>query len=72
MVSPIDMNIIWEGNATGYNVLWGHKPDKLYHCCQVFSNSVTIGGLVKGQNLYIRVDSFNDSGITEGDEFEVP
>lgn len=66
MVSNVDLQVSWEGNATGYNVLWGYRPDKLYHCCQVFTHSANIGGLIKGQPVYVRIDSFNDSGITEG------
>lgn len=66
MTGETDMRVHWDGNATGYNVLWGHRPDKLYHCWQVFGNSAAIGGLVKGQPLYVQVDSFNESGITKG------
>lgn len=66
MTGDTDMRVHWNGNATGYNVLWGHRPDKLYHCWQVFGNSAAIGGLVKGQPLYVQVDSFNESGITKG------
>ena len=71
LVRDIDLQISWQGEATGYNVLWGHKPDKLYHCYQVFTDSVTIGGLIKDQDIFIRIDSFNDSGITEGDVIPV-
>lgn len=66
MTGDTDMRVHWDGNATGYNVLWGHRPDKLYHCWQVFGNSAAIGGLVKGQPLYVQVDSFNESGIAKG------
>lgn len=65
-VTALDLHIQWEGTATGYNVLWGYRPDKLYHCCQVFAREANIGGLVKGQPVYLRIDSFNDSGITHG------
>ena len=53
--------------AVGYVVNWGYAPDKLYHSYQVFDKRVSIGGLVKDQALYLRVDSFNENGITEGD-----
>lgn len=66
MKSDLDMEVSWNGNATGYCVIWGYAPDKLYHSYQVFDKQVCIGGLVKGQPVYVRVDSFNDSGITEG------
>lgn len=54
-------------NATvGYNILWGHAPDKLYHSYMIFGTEQKIGALVKGQNYYVRVDAFNENGITEG------
>lgn len=62
----LDLHVAWNGNATGYQVLWGHRPDKLYHSRQVFGTSADIGGLIRGQALYLRIDSFNASGITEG------
>ncbi|MNY70528.1 hypothetical protein D3C86_2086830 [compost metagenome] len=49
-------------------MLWGFAPDKLYHSFMVFEKkSVNIGALIKGQSLYVRVDVFNEIGITEGD-----
>lgn len=65
--SDLDVYLTWDGNAMGYEVLFGHAPDKLYHSYEVFDRKVHLGGLVSGQDLYIRVDSFNESGITHGD-----
>lgn len=63
----LDMQVsIQENGAVGYNILWGHKPEKLYHSYMVFGTEKRIGALVKGQEYYIRVDAFNESGITEG------
>lgn len=31
-----------------------------------FEESQKIGALVKGQDYYVRVDAFNENGITEG------
>lgn len=62
----LDLDVTWQGKATGYVVLWGHRPDKLYHSRMTFDASAPIGALVKGQEVYLRVDSFNDSGITQG------
>lgn len=70
--TDLDLQLCWQGDALGYNVLWGYRQDKLYHCCQVFTNSARLGGLVKDQPVFVRVDSFNASGITEGDAFPVP
>ena len=50
-------------NATGYNILWGSQPDKLYHSHMVFGNEQRIGALVKGKEYYVRVDAFNEMGL---------
>ena len=57
--------------ATGYVVQWGFSPEKLYHSYMVFEPKASIGGLVKGQDVYLRVDAFNESGITEGEVMRV-
>jgi xylan 1,4-beta-xylosidase len=31
------------------------------------SNTVSIGALIKGDPVYVRVDTFNEKGITEGE-----
>ena len=63
------LKVRWrKDSATGYNVLWGYAPDKLYHSYMVYGKSeVKIGALRKGQPLYLRVDAFNENGITEGE-----
>lgn len=53
-------------NAVGYNILWGASPEKLYHSWMTFGNSQKIPALVKGRDYYVRVDAFNENGITEG------
>ena len=67
------MVLPWKvSNALGYNVLWGHAPDKLYHSYMIYKKcKQRIGVLVKNQPIYIRVDAFNESGITEGTVFVV-
>ena len=73
----LDLLVSIEGeNAVGYNILWGHEPEKLYHSCMIYHDRENmhtnakvekrIGALVKGQKYYVRVDAFNESGITEG------
>lgn len=52
--------------AAGYNVLWGESPDKLYHSAMCFENEVGISMLVRGRSYAVRVDAFNENGITEG------
>ena len=47
-------------------------PDKLYHSYIVFGkNEIKIGALIKGEPVYVRVDTFNEVGITEGEVIEV-
>lgn len=64
----LDMKICWEmENAVGAVVLWGHEENKLYHSRMVYGKEETvIGALVSGQKIYIRVDTFNENGISEG------
>lgn len=64
--SDLDVFVSWQGEATGYVLNWGHEADKLYHSRMCFEPKAPIGALIKGQNLFIRVDSFNENGITEG------
>lgn len=66
IVDGLDCAVSWTGRAMGYNVLWGYGPDRLYHSYLTFDEHINIGSLVRGQSLYIRVDSFNENGITEG------
>ena len=70
-VSDIDMLVSWApDDAVGHNILWGHAPDKLYHSYMVLgANEKNIGALMKGEPVYIRVDAFNENGITEGEVF---
>lgn len=55
-----------EENTTGYNIIWGHAPEKLYHSLMTFNKSQRVGALVAGEKYYVRVDAFNENGITEG------
>jgi xylan 1,4-beta-xylosidase len=68
VLSPLDLMVQWEETkAVGYNILWGFAPDKLYHSYMVHGKtSQKIGALIEGEHLYIRVDTFNEVGITEG------
>ena len=54
-------------DTTGFNILFGNSPEKLYHSSMVFSAGAhRIGALIKGREYYVRVDAFNENGITEG------
>ena len=72
-ISGIDMEIVIDSQekdeadgTTGYNILWGLKPDKLYHSYLTYDTKKRIGALVDGESYYVRVDTFNENGITEG------
>ena len=54
-------------NTLGYNILFGNSPNKLYHSSMNFkAGDQRIGALIKGRNYFVRVDAFNENGITEG------
>lgn len=69
----MDMDVSWQAEGTvGANILWGYKPDKLYHSRLVYGDTKGhIGALVTGQPVYVRVDTFNENGITEGEVITV-
>ncbi|MFN2926753.1 family 43 glycosylhydrolase [Lachnospiraceae bacterium YH-ros2228] len=54
-------------DALGYNILFGSSPEKLYHSYLIFkAGSQRVGALIKGREYYVRVDAFNENGITKG------
>lgn len=69
----IDMLVSWDADgATGHNVIWGCAPDKLYHSYMVLGrDEQNIGALMKGEPVFVRVDTFNEAGIAEGKVFEL-
>ena len=65
--SDLDMTVNIRGkDAAGYNILWGYREDKLYHSYLTFEDQQEIGAFVKDSPIYMRVDSFNENGITRG------
>ncbi|MED4954804.1 hypothetical protein ABEO75_29865 [Paenibacillus macerans] len=71
--SGLDLYVSWkQDEAVGHNVLWGFAPEKLYHSYMVLGkNEVNIGALIKGEPIYVKVDAFNEKGITEGEVIPV-
>ncbi len=54
-------------DTLGYNILFGSSPEKLYHSYMIFkAGSQRVGALIKGREYYVRVDAFNENGITKG------
>ncbi|MBQ6222350.1 MAG: family 43 glycosylhydrolase [Solobacterium sp.] len=63
----MQVNIEAQEDTVGYNILFGSAEDKLYHSMMVFeSGEHRIGALIDGRNYIVRVDAFNENGITEG------
>ncbi len=59
-------------NAQGCNVRYGVAPDKLYLSWMVYgADEVKLTTLIKGQEYYAAVDSFNENGITPGEIIKV-
>ncbi|SDB08558.1 family 43 glycosylhydrolase [Butyrivibrio sp. INlla16] len=72
--SELDMSITMSSEgADGYNIKWGHAENKLYHSCMYYpekgssKGTRSIGALIKGQEVYLQVDAFNENGITHGE-----
>lgn len=73
-LSDLDARVAWDTipGAQGCNVLYGIAPDKLYHSWQVYDgNEVILSTLIKGYKYFVRVDSFNENGITRGTVIEL-
>ena len=63
----MEVEIAEQADALGYNILFGSAPEKLYHSSMVFApGSRRVGALIKDREYYVRVDAFNENGITEG------
>lgn len=68
-LGDLDVDISWPSDekASGYNILWGYKSDKLYHSYLVYrKNAQRISALIKDVPLFMRIDSFNESGLVKG------
>ena len=68
---PLDGFLRWESSRGGNACIsWGYAPDKLYHSKMVFGHrEASITALIKGQPAWVRVDCFNEYGVTRGDVF---
>ena len=65
----LDMEVTIEPqtDTVGYNILFGSSPEKLYHSDMVFApGKHRVGAMICGRNCFVRVDAFNENGITEG------
>ncbi len=63
----MQVNIEAQEDTAGYNILFGSAENKLYHSMMVFEpGKHRVGALIDGRNYVVRVDAFNENGITEG------
>lgn len=63
-----DIRITWtkQPEATGYNILWGIAPDKLYNSWLVYDkDELLMKSLTVGQSYYFAIESFNENGISK-------
>ncbi|MBR5110888.1 MAG: family 43 glycosylhydrolase [Clostridia bacterium] len=61
------VSITAQADTVGYNILFGERPDKLYHSYMVFEpGEKRVGALIRGREYFVRVDAFNECGISEG------
>ena len=68
-MDPMTAFLRWEPaeGAVGYNVRYGISAGKLYASCLVYEkNELLLTGLNAGQEYFVCVDSFNESGVTRG------
>lgn len=73
-VGDMDMLVQWEKvpGAIGYNLRYGHAPDKMYHSWLVYEqNELMLTTIVAGKDYYVCVDSFNEAGVTKGNIIRV-
>jgi xylan 1,4-beta-xylosidase len=66
---PRNVFLKWDSvkDATGYNILWGIKSDKLYQTYQRFAdegNQLEIRALNVGQDYYFAIEAFNENGVS--------
>ena len=65
------VHIEWKAaqNATGYVIRYGIAPKKLYNNYQVYKQTqLSINSLNTGIDYFYTIDSFNESGITRGEQ----
>ena len=67
IAGPFAASIMAEMGAQGCNIVYGTAPDKLYKSWMVYgAESLDLSTLMAGRRYWLRVDSFNENGVTEG------
>ena len=63
----MQVDIAAQSDALGFNILFGASPEKLYHSMMCFApGERRVGALIRGREYFVRVDAFNENGITRG------
>lgn len=73
-ISDLEARITWVHvpDAQGCNIRYGIAPDKLYMSWLVYgADEATLTTLMKDQEYYVCVDSFNENGIAPGSIIKV-
>lgn len=73
-LNALEAQVRWQPieGAQGCNVRYGIAPDKLYMSWLVYGKEeVILTTLIRGQEYYVAVDSFNSGGITPGEIIKV-
>jgi hypothetical protein len=63
-----DALIRWQSgkDCTGYNVLWGIAPDKLYSSWLLYGESdLELKSLNTDQEYYFAIEAFNENGVSQ-------
>ena len=62
-------DVRWQAvkGATGYNIVWGIAPDKLFQTYQVWGDQpseLEVRALTVGQTYYFAIETFNEQGVS--------
>ncbi|HEY0044718.1 MAG TPA: family 43 glycosylhydrolase [Allosphingosinicella sp.] len=70
-----DATIFWKkvAGATGYNILWGIRPDRLTLSYQLFADELGAGAMLEkelralnvGVPYFVAVEAFNEAGVSK-------
>jgi hypothetical protein len=74
LTGPTNAYVRWRPSegADGYNVCFGIDKEKLYSSWLLYDRTeLDLGMLTKGQKYFVRVDAFNENGISKGEVTEI-
>ena len=71
---PLSAHVSWSSasRAIGYNVHWGLSPKKLYNSWLIYGRTrLALPSLNRDVAYWVRVDAFNENGVTTGNTVPV-